>query len=208
VCLSKLWSITIFKITPDTHAWLVLGSEVLFWVLAICLCIEAYFLVFHGGIPNVRTAKPIRAEIIRRLQADYAARGVDDYTILDLGSGNGHFTREIAKAMPQAKVIGLELAAPSVRWCNHKAQKMGLKNLSYVQTDFLAYNFSTAQAIVMFVIPSGMDKIAAKLTAEARPGTFISSNKFPLCSGWVPTEELKVKTRWLNQGKLYLYRKA
>ncbi len=179
----------------------------MFWLLACLICIKFYFLIFHGGTPNIRTAQPIRQEIIRRLQADCAARGIPNYTILDLGSGNGHLTCEIAKAMPHAKVIGLEMAAPSVRWSRFKCKRLGLTNLSYVHTNFLTYDFSHAHAIVLFLLPAGMDKVVAKLKAEAAAHTLITANKFPLCSGWVPTETLTIKTRWLNQGQLHLYHK-
>ena len=91
-------------------------NHFLFWFAIFTLVWNVYFVVFNRGIPNIRTAPAIRKKIIRMLKEDRAKRGGGNYVIYDIGSGNGLFTREIARAMPDAKVIGIEISPQQYRW--------------------------------------------------------------------------------------------
>lgn len=182
-------------------------STGIFWLACATWLLYAYYVAFHGGVPNIHTAPAIRNEVIRWLREDMAARG-QPYRVVDLGSANGRLTREIAAALPAAQVTGLELNGLAVcisRWCQ---RRKGLGNLSYQQGDFFKADVSGYQAIVMFLIPSLLGNMGRKLLAEAAPGTLILCNKFPLGGGWTPVSELQVKTLYLHQGKLFVYRKA
>ncbi len=183
-------------------------TEISFYLACGAWLIYAYFVLFHGGVPNIRTAPAIREEIIRLLRDDYAARTLPRYTIYDLGSGNGHLTRQIAKALPQANVVGVELNALSVLWSNWMKKRQGLDNLTYVRSDFFKIDWSQGNAFVIFMLPSLLTRIAEKLEYEAAPHSLIICNKFRLGRGWIPQEERKIKTRYLHQGKIFIYRKA
>jgi SAM-dependent methyltransferase len=183
-------------------------NKILFWVLATLLVVDAYFLFCHGGIPNIRTAPAIRRKIIDLLKQDFETRKLAGYTIVDVGSGNGLFTREIARVLPQAKVIGIEIAWQSVAWSNFWKRRAKLSNLEYKKMSFLDYDFSEADAVVMYLLPNFMIQLGKKLHEEARPSTFITSNKFRLGDGWQPADSLRIKTRYLHQGALHIYRKT
>jgi hypothetical protein len=71
----------------------------------------------------------------------------------------------------------------------------------------MAYDFAEADAVFMYLIPDVLTALGKKLQAEARPGTFIMSNKFPVTGGWEPTEVINTQTLYLHQRELYLYRK-
>ncbi|MFY9287673.1 MAG: class I SAM-dependent methyltransferase [Alphaproteobacteria bacterium] len=182
-------------------------NNILFWVLATLLIIDAYFVIFHGGIPNIRTAPAIRKKIIELLKEDFEAKKKSNYTIVDVGSGNGLFTREIARALPDAKVVGIELARQSVFWSNCLKRIMGLTNLEYRRMNFLSFHFGEADAVTMYLLPSVMVLLGKKLNEEARPDTLITSNKFPLGDGWEPQQVLDVNTLYIHQKKLFIYRK-
>lgn len=175
-------------------------NDILFWVCGFVLCWQTYILLFNRGIPNIRTAPAIRREMIRILKEANTRR------VYDLGSGGGALSRAIAKALPEARVSGLEISGAACRGAGRKAQHQGLSNLDYVQTDFLKYDLSQADAIVMFLIDTMMPPLREKLRQELKPGTIILSNKFPLGGDWVPEEAIVVKTWYLNQKMLYLYR--
>jgi SAM-dependent methyltransferase len=184
-----------------------LAERLVFWLAFGIVSLDAYFVLFHKGIPNIRTAPAIRRQVISLLQQDFAAKGhPPSYIIMDLGSGNGLLTREIAKAIPGAKVVGLEIAPQSLAWANWMKKRQGLANLDYRQQDFLTCDYSEADAVVMFLIPAVLGALGKKLHESARPGTLIISNKFPLGDGWQPTEKQRVKTLYLHQGGLYIYR--
>lgn len=175
-------------------------NDILFWVCAFVLCWQAYILLFNRGIPNIRTAPAIRKEMIRILKEAGARR------VYDLGSGGGALSRAIAMALPEARVTGLEISNTACRGAGRKAKRQGLSNLDYVQADFLKYDLSGADAIVMFLIDTMMPPLREKLRKELKPGAIILSNKFPLGGDWVPQEVIAVKTYYLNQKMLYLYR--
>ena len=179
----------------------------LFWLLAALLVIEAYNILFHGAVPNVRTAPAIRNVIIGLLQKDQQDRKIQNYTIVDVGSGNGLFTRHIAQSIPQANVIGLELSVLSAGWARFMKRFKKIDNLDYKRMNFLDYNFAEADAIVMYLIPEVMQVLGKKFHEQVRPGTLIISNKFRLGDGWEPLETLEVKTAYLHQKKVYIYRK-
>lgn len=184
-------------------------NHILFWVTLYLLSYNAYMLIFNKGVPNIRTAPAVRAKIIEILKQDMAARPDQrPYTIIDLGSGNGLFTREIAKAIPEAQVLGLEFSRQSIFWSQMMKRRYGLKNLDYRRTDFFAYDVGEASAVVLYLSIYEMGRVGVKLSKELKPGTLVTSNKFQLGDGWVPQEVVNIDTIYLHQGKLNIYRKA
>ncbi len=183
-------------------------NNILFWICWGSLGLMAFNILFHKSVPNIRTAPAIREKVIDLLKQDYAKRKLDSYTVIDLGSGNGLFTREIARAMPQAKVIGIEITWHTYMWSRCLKYLSKMNNLEYRNMNFLDFDFSQADAVVVYQMPHFMEGIGRKLKQEAKPGTFIASNKFKLGHGWVPEETLRVNTLYLHQRYLHLYRKA
>lgn len=173
-------------------------NAVLFWVCLFVLGWQAYILIFNRGIPNIRTAPALRDQMIGILQAAAVKR------VYDLGAGTGDLSRALAAALPHAQVTGIEISAAACR--KAKARGRHLENLDYRQADFMTENLSDADAVVMFLIDTMMPPLREKLRRELRPGTIVLSNKFPLGGDWQPLEEIAVKTRYLNQKMLYLYR--
>ena len=70
------------------------------------------------------------------------------YTVLDLGSGSGQMTWQIARALPNAHVTGVELAY--VPWLRSvlRQRLFGPANLDYKRVDFWLYDCSAADAVV------------------------------------------------------------
>jgi hypothetical protein len=158
-------------------------------------------------VPNIRTAPAIRKRIIEFLKSDYESKGRPRvYKIIDMGSGNGLLTREIARALPGAQIVGLEIATMAFRWSVIFARIQGFKNLSYHQCDFTAYDISNADAITVFLTIYNMGAMGQKLKAEMKPGAIATSNKFKL-DGWEPLESLSIRTLYPHQKNLYFYRK-
>lgn len=175
-------------------------NGILFWVCGFVLCWQAYILIFNRGIPNIRTAPAIRNEMIRILRAAGVRR------VYDLGAGTGDLSRALAAALPETRVTGIEISAAACRKARARGERAGLSNLSYMQADFMKTDLSDADAVVMFLIDTMMPPLREKLRRELKPGAIVISNKFPLGGDWAPEEEIAVKTRYLNQKMLYLYR--
>jgi ubiquinone/menaquinone biosynthesis C-methylase UbiE len=55
--------------------------------------------------------------------------------ILDIGCGLGHNTLPLAIAFPQAEVIGIDVAAPMLRYGHARMVSLGVKNVKFIQAD-------------------------------------------------------------------------
>ena len=181
-------------------------NEILKWALAWILLWQAYILLFNRGVPNIKTAPACRKAIIARIKAEVAAKGLAAPMIYDLGSGNGNFTRQIAKDIPQARVIGYEISKLSLKRANAMRTVKGLENLKYRAEDFFEIDLSHADIIVFFLSAYEMGRLGEKLRENAKPGALILSNRFALHE-WEPVEVLKVRTWLPKQGTIYVYQK-
>lgn len=188
-----------------TIKWFV--DNVLRWIFLFVLLWDAYALIFNKGIPNIRTAPAIRKRIIALLKAEYARHsGPESFTIIDMGSGNGLFTRDIARALPEARIIGLEISKTALLWANGFKKLYRLKNIDYVSQDFFSYHLGHADAVVMYLTIFQMESMGKKLHEELKPGTFVTSNRFKLGDGWEPDDIISVKTLYPHQKTFHVYR--
>jgi len=101
-------------------------------------------------------------------------------TIIDLGSGWGHFVIAMAKKYPQRQVVGYELSF--LPWLNSSLVKkvLGLQNLTLYRQDFYHADLSKASVLVCYLFPQAMEKIAHKLLNEQHNINFLISNNFAL----------------------------
>lgn len=181
-------------------------NTVLFWFAIFWVGRLAFELVFNrGGVPNMRSLHGIRRKMIARLREDMAAQTAGPYTIIDLGSGNGHLTSHIARALPQAHVMGLDTSFTGYHLSRLRQRLFGLTNLEYRRTSFFDYDISAAQAIVMYLSPNMLSRLRGKLRAELKPGALIISNTFALAGDWEPLETIEFKG--LYQKALLIYRR-
>lgn len=182
-------------------------NDVLFWICLYVLLWNAYFLLFNQGIPNIKTSKAIRNRIIEELKTEIKNSNKPDFTIIDLGSGNGTFTRHIAKAIPNANVIGIEINKIAYWLSCLIAKFQKINNLTYSNADLYKTNIGQADAIVMFLLGTFMKDIREKLERDLKAGTFVFSNKFKINGDWEPLKTIDVKTLAPNQKTFYKYKK-
>ncbi|MCI0477875.1 MAG: class I SAM-dependent methyltransferase [Anaerolineales bacterium] len=63
----------------------------------------------------------------------------DDGAILDLGCGFGLFSLYMAASKPNARVVGLDVNARRLQIARDAAEKLGIRNASFVQQDLRAW---------------------------------------------------------------------
>lgn len=181
-------------------------NEILHWLCLYVLLWYAYILLVNKGVPNIRTAPAIRKKVIEILSEEAAKKGKLPFKIVDLGSGNGDFVRQMAKSIPNARVTGLEIDIIAHLKARFWKKLGNVKNATFIRKSFYDHDLSDADAVTVFHLDSSMPEIREKLTAELKPGTIVTANRFPLGGEYEPTEVIDVSTLAPNQKELYIYR--
>lgn len=117
-----------------------------------------------------------------------------DY-VIDLGSGDGRTV--ITAAKRGAKALGIEYNPEMVELSKRNAAKEGVSDkASFMKADLFESDFSQAQVITMFLLPSINMKLRPKIL-NLKPGTRIVSNTFDM-EDWKPDEDATVEncTNW------------
>jgi precorrin-6B methylase 2 len=150
---------------------------------------------------------------------DMAKVTPQDY-LIDLGSGDGRTVISAAKRGLRAQ--GIEYNPDMVNLAKKNAAAAGVTDkATFVQADLFASDFSKAQVVTMFLLPSINMKLRPTIL-DMRPGTRIVSNSFTMedwqadqvetienCSSWCTAHlwivPAKVAGAWqLPQGTLTL----
>ena len=115
---------------------------------------------------------------------DMAKVTPQDY-VIDLGSGDGRTV--ITAAKRGARALGIEYNPDMVNLAKKNATAAGVTDkASFAQADLFATDFSKAQVITMFLLPSINMKLRPTIL-NMRPGTRIVSNTFTM-EDWQPDQ--------------------
>jgi hypothetical protein len=119
------------------------------------------------------------------------ARVTPEDFVVDLGSGDGR--NVIAAARRGARALGVEYNPDLVALSKRSAVQAGVADKAeFVQGDMFAADISKATALVLFLIPSNLEKLTPKFLA-LKPGTRIVSNTYEIGGGWQPDETQRVE---------------
>ena len=176
----------------------------------VCIVYAAFRVVFEltlnrANVPTLATSLTARPRITKLLQEEAARRLGQPYTVVDLGSGRGGLARHIAKAIPHARVIGIELACIPFWQAALIQCWFGPKNLSYQRRDFWPFDCSEVDAVVLYLMPTVTVRAGEKLHRELKPGSLVISHMFPLLGECTPIEVLQFRTPFMET--IYVYRK-
>jgi SAM-dependent methyltransferase len=117
-----------------------------------------------------------------------------DY-VIDLGSGDGRTV--ITAAKRGSKALGIEYNPDMVELSKRDAAKEGVSDkATFQKADLFESDFSQAQVITMFLLPSINLKLRPKIL-NLKPGTRIVSNSFDM-EDWKPdqTENVEGCSNW------------
>lgn len=98
--------------------------------------------------------------------------------ILDIGCTIGHNAVPLAQAYPDAEVIAIDVAAPSLRYGHARAQSLGVKNIIFRQmnaedlSEFADASFDWVQTTMFLheLSASALPKILAEASRVLKPG--------------------------------------
>lgn len=117
-----------------------LGSE-LKYDKSLSLFERFYISIFGVPINGLR----IRARrVLPEIEGNYS-------DILDIGSGQGIITYEIARRLPQSEVVGIDILEHLVERDNRVAKKIGLKNCRFEVMDIMNMDYENHFDLVVTV---------------------------------------------------------
>ena len=163
-----------------------------------------YFLALTIGLAHAQPAKDYQPEVgqagkdvvwVPTPQAlvdkmlDMAKVTPKDY-VIDLGSGDGRTV--ITAAKRGSKALGIEYNPDMVELSKRNAAQEGVSDkASFMKADLFETDFSQAQVITMFLLPSINLKLRPKIL-NLKPGTRIVSNSFDM-EDWKPDQTANVE---------------
>jgi SAM-dependent methyltransferase len=176
------------------------------WFLVFCLS-----LIIAGGLAQAQPAKEKEYEpqvgqegkdvvwvptpqVLVDKMLDMAKVTPKDY-VIDLGSGDGRTV--ITAAKRGSRALGIEYNPDMVELSKRNAAKEGVSDKAqFMKADLFESDFSKAQVITMFLLPSINLKLRPKIL-DLKPGTRIVSNSFDM-GEWTPDQTEKVDgcTNW------------
>ena len=162
------------------------------WVsLPVFLCWGYIFFRFifeltvnRLNVPTITTCFVARQKMAKILEHEAAQCHKETYNVVDLGSGRGELARCIAKKIPKASVIGIEMAAAPYMLSTLIQRLFGPKNVIFKRLDFWHFDCSDIDAVVLYLGPITTQQMGEKLHQELKRGSTVISNTYPLLGKW------------------------
>ncbi|QNL52315.1 methyltransferase domain-containing protein [Olivibacter sp. SDN3] len=114
-----------------------------------------------------------------------------DDVVYDLGCGDGRIIVTAAKKFGVTGV-GVDLNPQRIREANENAEKAGVTDkVKFVEGNLFEFDFSKADVVTMYLLPSVNMKLRSKLLKELKPGSRIVSHDFDM-GDWEAEKTVKV----------------
>ncbi|MBP5534859.1 MAG: hypothetical protein J6Y03_05085 [Alphaproteobacteria bacterium] len=147
--------------------------------IVVISAIGIYFFFnsqFLSNPPPVPSSGKIKTKIIDDVASVLAKR--KKQVVMDLGSGWGTLLLPLARKFPNHRFIGIEYGFIPCLVSKFRARKM--KNITFYRQNFFNSNISKADIIFLFLWTRMMPKISKKCQSEAKEGTLLYVNRFPI----------------------------
>jgi protein-L-isoaspartate O-methyltransferase len=127
--------------------------------------------------------------------------------VFDLGSGDGRVVIMAAQKF-HADATGVEFDKDLVRQSTDKIKSLSLqKTARIIHGDIMKQDFSSADVITVYLLPSSNDKIRPMLEKQLRKGVRVVSHDFEF-AGWTPEKVEQIEDDGEGRSHtLYLYRR-
>src|SRR4030095_13516924 len=141
-----------------------------------------------AGAPYV----PTPTAIVDRMLT-LAEVGPNDY-LIDLGSGEGRLVIAAVAKYKARGGMGVEIDRSLVKDATDQAKKAGVADrVTFVAGDLFVADIQQATVVTLYLLPSMMGDVEAKLRKELKPGTRVVSHDYPLPS-WKPVDVVTFDT--------------
>lgn len=184
------------RLPPVLLAWLVLAPSVAAQVPAPS---EADRVAPYAATP----------ETVVKAMLEVARVGPGD-TVVDLGSGDGRLVIAAAKEFG-ARGFGVDIDPALVAYATRRAEEAGVSERArFYLRDLFKTDVAGASVVTIYLLPTIMDRVSAKLRAELAPGTRVVTHDYVL-PGWridsvkVVDAPEKDETAGTRRASIYLF---
>ncbi|MBN9428542.1 MAG: methyltransferase domain-containing protein [Burkholderiales bacterium] len=115
-------------------------------------------------------------EVVVDSMLDMAKVKAGDF-VVDLGAGDGRIA--IAAAKRGARALGIEYNPNMVELARRNARQAGVKNVEFRQGDIFQSDFSQADVITLYLLPTLNERLRPILL-DMKPGTRVASHQFTM----------------------------
>jgi hypothetical protein len=143
----------------------------LFLVVFLVL-LGVFWSTFRTQVPYYPSTKPARKAVAELLP-------VKPVRFIDIGSGLGGMTLELARKRPESSFAGIEIA-PLPWLCSVLRARMMRNDARFLLGDYNTLDFSRYDVIFAYLSPAAMPALWDKARAEMRPGALLLSYEFPI----------------------------
>lgn len=177
------------------------------FLLLIVLFAWISYVVISGFFiwpPPIPTSPKTRRRMIGAIKTHRptdATRGL----IVDPGCGFGGLTLALARAFPEASVVGVDLQPFPILIARCRARLLGLHNATFRRGDLFEEDYSAAQVVACYLYGDVMERLYSKWDRELQAGCVIVTNLHPI-PNWQPVQEIPVKDWLFVSRAIYAYR--
>lgn len=167
------WWIPLQALLPPAAGlalWLAVPGWV--WLLAFALLALVFWNSAGDRVPLYLTNRRTWAALADLLPE---REGIE---VIDLGSGLGGTVTALARARPDARILGLETAPVPYALSRLRLTVAGKANAAIVWRDLWKEDLSRFDVVYCFLSPAPMPALWEKARAEMRPGSLLISNSF------------------------------
>lgn len=146
------------------------------WLVAFFLmaCTGVYAQQPNLDVPYVPTKQEVVEEMLK------LANVKPGDVVYDLGCGDGRIVITAAKKFG-ATGVGVDLNPQRIKEANANAQAAGVTDkVKFIEGDLFEFDFSEADVVTMYLLPSVNLKLRPKLLSELKPGSRIVSHDFDM----------------------------
>lgn len=143
---------------------------------------------------------------VRRRMIGLIPDNIKDHSgtqILEIGSGWGKLSREMARAYPNSAVVAFERSLFPYLFSRLYLFFSRIKNLTIMRRDFMAHDFSDTDIVLCYLSNPHMAALEPKLDTEMAKGSHVISSTF-----YMPNREADhIETvKGLYDTKIYCYK--
>jgi SAM-dependent methyltransferase len=153
-------------------AWLVSLLEIApgWFFLAFLAGLLVFRGALEGRIPLYLSNKASTTALVRLIRHDSRIH------FLDIGAGLGTVVSSLARALPEARVVGIENAP--LTWLIGRLRTARKPNCEWLWGDLWRADLSRFDVVYAFLSPQPMAELWEKAVREMRPGSTLISNTF------------------------------